>query len=47
MVRFRQLRAGVDRLLTAELGGRGDRCALDRVNALAAGSPVYEPFSLR
>ncbi|MFE7467124.1 CGNR zinc finger domain-containing protein [Streptomyces sp. NPDC057499] len=39
VVRFRQLRAGVDRLLTAELGGRGDRYALDRVNALAAGAP--------
>ncbi|MFF8693400.1 CGNR zinc finger domain-containing protein [Streptomyces sp. NPDC015144] len=39
VVRFRQLRAGVDRLLTAELGGRGDRYALERVNALAAGAP--------
>ncbi|MFF4095700.1 CGNR zinc finger domain-containing protein [Streptomyces sp. NPDC001834] len=43
VVRFRQLRTGVDRLLTAELGeGRGSEEALDaleRVNALAAAPP--------
>lgn len=39
VVRFRQLRSGVDRLLTAELGGRGAGSALDRVNALAAEAP--------
>ncbi|MFE6667704.1 CGNR zinc finger domain-containing protein [Streptomyces sp. NPDC057697] len=39
VVRFRQLRTGVDRLLTAELGGRGAGSALDRINALAAEAP--------
>lgn len=39
VVRFRQLRTGVERLLTAELGGRGAGSALDRVNALAAEAP--------
>ena len=39
VVRFRQLRAGVDRLLAAELGGRGAEGALERVNALAAVPP--------
>lgn len=39
VVRFRQLRTGVDRLLTAELGGRGAGSALERVNALAAEAP--------
>lgn len=37
--RFRQLRTGVDRLLTAELGGRRAESALERVNALAATAP--------
>lgn len=36
---FRQLRTAVDRLLTAQLGGRGAEGALERVNALAAGAP--------
>ncbi|MET7859979.1 CGNR zinc finger domain-containing protein [Streptomyces sp. NPDC005318] len=35
---FRQLRTGVDRLLTAELDGRGADGALERVNELAAGA---------
>ncbi|MGW1406498.1 CGNR zinc finger domain-containing protein [Streptomyces sp. NPDC002403] len=39
VARFRQLRSGVDRLLTAELGGGGAGNALDRVNELAAGAP--------
>ncbi|MGY3682422.1 CGNR zinc finger domain-containing protein [Streptomyces sp. TE33382] len=39
VTRFRQLRTGVDRLMTAELCGRGADAALDRVNALAAGAP--------
>ncbi|MEE1767735.1 CGNR zinc finger domain-containing protein [Streptomyces sp. JV185] len=39
VVRFRQLRTGVERLLTAELGGGGAGSALDRVNALAAEAP--------
>ncbi|MCX5140590.1 MULTISPECIES: CGNR zinc finger domain-containing protein [unclassified Streptomyces] len=39
LVRFRQLRTALDRLLTAQLGGRGADGALERVNALAAGSP--------
>ncbi|MFB7215776.1 CGNR zinc finger domain-containing protein [Streptomyces sp. NPDC056255] len=39
VVRFRRLRTGVERLLTAELGGRGAGSALDRVNALAAEAP--------
>ncbi|MFH8516489.1 CGNR zinc finger domain-containing protein [Streptomyces gelaticus] len=39
VARFRQLRTGVDRLLTAELGGRGAGSALDRVNELAAEAP--------
>lgn len=39
LVRFRQLRSAVDRLLTAQLGGRGADGALERVNALAAGAP--------
>ncbi|MEU9317508.1 CGNR zinc finger domain-containing protein [Streptomyces sp. NPDC048295] len=39
VARFRQLRSGVDRLLTAELGGGGAGSALDRVNELAAGAP--------
>ncbi|MGW2084886.1 CGNR zinc finger domain-containing protein [Streptomyces sp. NPDC001880] len=39
VARFRQLRTGVDRLLTAELGGGGAGSALDRVNALAAEAP--------
>ncbi|MFF3536196.1 CGNR zinc finger domain-containing protein [Streptomyces sp. NPDC002466] len=39
VVRFRQLRTGVDRLLSAELGGRRADTALERVNALAAGAP--------
>lgn len=39
VVRFRQLRTGVERLLTAELGGRGAGSALERVNALAAEAP--------
>ncbi|WP_335939047.1 CGNR zinc finger domain-containing protein [Streptomyces sp. PTD5-9] len=39
VARFRQLRAGVDRLLTAELGGRRAEAALERVNALAATPP--------
>ncbi|TWG03455.1 putative RNA-binding Zn ribbon-like protein [Streptomyces brevispora] len=39
LVLFRQLRTAVDRLLTAQLGGRGAEGALERVNALAAGAP--------
>lgn len=39
LVRFRQLRSAVDRLLTAQLGGRRADGALERVNALAAGAP--------
>ncbi|MFF9349957.1 CGNR zinc finger domain-containing protein [Streptomyces sp. NPDC014734] len=39
VVRFRQLRTGVDRLLTAELGGHRAEGALERVNALAAMPP--------
>lgn len=39
LARFRQLRSAVDRLLTAQLGGRGADGALERVNALAAGAP--------
>ncbi|MEE1796656.1 CGNR zinc finger domain-containing protein [Streptomyces sp. BE308] len=39
VTRFQQLRAGIDRLLTAELAGRGADAALARVNALAAGAP--------
>ena len=36
---FRQLRTGVDLLLTAELAGRDADGALERVNELAAGAP--------
>ncbi|MFE6037750.1 CGNR zinc finger domain-containing protein [Streptomyces sp. NPDC056452] len=36
IARFRELRAGIDLLVTAELAGRGDDGALDRINALAA-----------
>lgn len=39
VVRFRQLRAGVEGLLAAELGGRRAESALERVNALAAAAP--------
>ncbi|MFJ2134600.1 CGNR zinc finger domain-containing protein [Streptomyces sp. NPDC098085] len=39
VVRFRQLRTGVERLLAAELGGRGAEGALEGVNALAAAAP--------
>ncbi|MGW1226644.1 CGNR zinc finger domain-containing protein [Streptomyces sp. NPDC001478] len=39
LTRFRELRTAVDRLLTAQLGGRGADGALERVNALAAGAP--------
>ncbi|GAA2982065.1 CGNR zinc finger domain-containing protein [Streptomyces fulvorobeus] len=39
VARFRQLRAGLARLLAAELAGARDDPALDRVNALAAGPP--------
>ncbi|MFF8912217.1 CGNR zinc finger domain-containing protein [Streptomyces sp. NPDC015032] len=39
VVRFRQLRSGVERLLAAELGGRGAEGALEGVNALAAAAP--------
>ena len=39
VARFRHLRADIDRLLTAELGGGRADAALDRVNALAAGPP--------
>ncbi|MFF1835907.1 CGNR zinc finger domain-containing protein [Streptomyces sp. NPDC058231] len=35
--RFRRLRTGVDRLLTAELGGRAAAGSLERINELAAG----------
>jgi predicted RNA-binding Zn ribbon-like protein len=38
VARFRQLRACVDRLMTAELAGGSADGALDRVNALAAGA---------
>ncbi|MGW0791855.1 CGNR zinc finger domain-containing protein [Streptomyces sp. NPDC002911] len=39
VARFRQLRTGIDRLMSAQLtGGSADR-ALERVNALAAGAP--------
>lgn len=39
LLRFRQLRSAVDRLLTAQLGGRPADGALECVNALAAGAP--------
>ncbi|MEV6166006.1 CGNR zinc finger domain-containing protein [Streptomyces sp. NPDC052052] len=39
VVAFRQLRTGVDSLLTAELGGPTAENALARVNALAAAAP--------
>ncbi|MFF2330752.1 MULTISPECIES: CGNR zinc finger domain-containing protein [unclassified Streptomyces] len=39
VVRFWQLRTGVDRLLTAELAGRRAESALEWVNALAAAAP--------
>ncbi|MFB6991730.1 MULTISPECIES: CGNR zinc finger domain-containing protein [unclassified Streptomyces] len=39
VARFRQLRAGVEHLLTAELAGRRAESALARVNALAAAAP--------
>ncbi|MER7729062.1 CGNR zinc finger domain-containing protein [Streptomyces sp. NPDC096323] len=39
LLRFRQLRTALDRLLTAQLGGRPADGALERVNALAAGAP--------
>ncbi|WP_393063567.1 CGNR zinc finger domain-containing protein [Streptomyces sp. LN549] len=39
LVRFRQLRSAMDRLLTAQLGGRAADGALERVNALAAAAP--------
>ncbi|MFB7917724.1 CGNR zinc finger domain-containing protein [Streptomyces sp. NPDC056061] len=39
VARFRQLRTRIDRLLTAELGGRGAEGDLERVNALAAMPP--------
>lgn len=39
LLNFRLLRTGVDRLLTAELGGRGAEGVLERVNELAAAPP--------
>lgn len=39
VARFRELRGGVDRLMTAQLTGGTPDHALDRVNALAAGAP--------
>ncbi|MEU9057614.1 ABATE domain-containing protein [Streptomyces sp. NPDC048430] len=39
VARFRQLRTGIDRLMTAQLTGGSADSALDRVNALAAGAP--------
>ncbi|MFD6279750.1 CGNR zinc finger domain-containing protein [Streptomyces sp. NPDC060209] len=36
---FRQLRAGIDRLMTAQLAGGSADMDLERVNALAAGAP--------
>ncbi|WP_406450657.1 ABATE domain-containing protein [Streptomyces sp. NBC_00876] len=39
LVLFRQLRTAVDRLLTAQLGGRAAGGALERVNVLAAAAP--------
>ncbi|MFB9574450.1 CGNR zinc finger domain-containing protein [Streptomyces yanii] len=39
LLNFRLLRTGVDRLLTAELGGRGADGVLERVNELAAVPP--------
>ncbi|MER5552771.1 ABATE domain-containing protein [Streptomyces sp. NPDC002793] len=37
--RFRQLRTGIDRLMSAQLAGTSADSALERVNALAAGAP--------
>jgi predicted RNA-binding Zn ribbon-like protein len=39
VMRFRQLRTGIDRLMTAQLAGDSADNDLDRVNALAAGAP--------
>jgi predicted RNA-binding Zn ribbon-like protein len=39
LLNFRLLRTGVDRLLTAELGGRAAEGVLERVNELAATPP--------
>ncbi|MFJ4837826.1 CGNR zinc finger domain-containing protein [Streptomyces sp. NPDC088746] len=39
VARFRQLRTGIDRLMTAQLTGGSADGALERVNALAAGAP--------
>jgi predicted RNA-binding Zn ribbon-like protein len=39
VLRFCQLRAGVDRLIAAELAGRRADGALEKVNELAAGTP--------
>ena len=39
VTRFRQLRAGVDRLMSAQLTGGNADNALEGVNALAAGAP--------
>ncbi|CAM5538739.1 CGNR zinc finger domain-containing protein [Streptomyces atroolivaceus] len=39
VARFRQLRTGIDRLMTAQLAGGSADDALERVNVLAAGPP--------
>ncbi|MFE9726429.1 CGNR zinc finger domain-containing protein [Streptomyces sp. NPDC005794] len=39
VARFRQLRTGIDRLMSAQLAGGDADSALERVNTLAAGAP--------
>ncbi|MYQ40610.1 Conserved protein containing a Zn-ribbon-like motif, possibly RNA-binding [Streptomyces sp. LamerLS-316] len=39
VARFRQLRTGIDRLMSAQLTGGSADTALERVNTLAAGAP--------